>query len=107
MNAVPDQGIIHRWKAEIADFSFGRRASEEQSDAMNQRLELAPQNMSVVFGELEEECLTAIRFIEALKVPDLSEDQRESILGELSASITHLRMQTELLDVQLENIGES
>ena len=57
-----------------------------------------------LLGELEKECLTAIKYIEALKVKDLSTDQKEDILGELSASITHLRIQTEQLDKTFESI---
>lgn len=74
---------------------------------MNATPKIASRNLAVVFDELEEECLTAIRFIEALKVADLSKDQREALLGALSASITHLRIKTELLDVQLENLVEA
>lgn len=58
--------------------------------------------MPVLLEELEQECLTAIRYIEALKVKELSESQKEDILGELSASVTHLRIQTEQLDQQFE-----
>ncbi len=61
-----------------------------------------PETMWPLFEELEEECLTAIRYIEALKVGELSLSQKEDILGELSASITHLRIQTEQLDKKLE-----
>ena len=61
-----------------------------------------PETMWPLFEELEEECLTAIRYIEALKVGELSLSQKEDILGELSASITHLRIQTEQLDKRLE-----
>lgn len=57
-----------------------------------------------LFDELEEECLNAIRHIEALKVRRLSAGQREDILGELSAAITHLRIQTETLDRELEEL---
>jgi hypothetical protein len=67
---------------------------------------ILPENMPVLFEELEQECLTAIRYIEALKVRELSENQREDILGELSASITHLRIQTERLDRQFEGLHD-
>ena len=53
--------------------------------------------------ELEHECLTAVRYIEALKVTRLSKGQREELLGDLSACITHLRIQTEHLDTTFEN----
>lgn len=39
-----------------------------------------------------------------LKVSRLSSSQKEDILGELSASITHLRIQTELLDKQFDDM---
>lgn len=61
-------------------------------------------NMFVLFDELEQECLNAVKYIEALKVSRLSSSQREDILGELSASITHLRIQTEQLDKQFDDI---
>ena len=60
--------------------------------------------MFVLFDELEQECLNAVKYIEALKVSRLSSSQREDILGELSASITHLRIQTEQLDKQFDDI---
>ena len=60
--------------------------------------------MFVLFDELEQECLNAVKYIEALKVSRLSSSQKEDILGELSASITHLRIQTEQLDKQFDNI---
>ena len=63
-----------------------------------------PENMFVLYNELEQECLNAVKYIEALKVARLSSSQKEDILGELSASITHLRIQTEQLDKQFDNI---
>ena len=63
---------------------------------------ILPENMSVLLDELGQECLTAVKYIEALKVSELSENQKEDIIGELSASVTHLRIQTEQLDRQLE-----
>jgi hypothetical protein len=58
----------------------------------------------VVFDELEEQCLRAVRYIEALKVKELSDDQKEDLLGELSAAITHLRIQTSTLDKRMEEL---
>ena len=71
---------------------------------MNMRNAKLPDNMGVLFEELEQECLTAVRYIEALKVKELSGDQKEDILGELSASITHLKIQTKELDRRLEKL---
>ena len=49
----------------------------------------------VLFEELEQECLQTVRYLEALKVERLSRNQRDDLLGELSASITHLRTHTD------------
>ena len=46
-----------------------------------------------------------MKYIEALKAKELTRAQREDILGELSASITHLRIQAEQLDRTLEEAG--
>lgn len=45
-----------------------------------------------LIDELEEECLHVVSLIEALKIRNLTEDQREDILGELSAALSHLRI---------------
>lgn len=61
-----------------------------------------PKDMAPLFEELEQECLTAVKYIEALKAKELTHAQKEDILGELSASITHLRIQAEQLDRTFE-----
>ncbi len=60
--------------------------------------------MSVLFDELEQECLNTVKYIEALKVGRLSKNQKEDILGELSAAITHLRIQTEQFDKHFDDL---
>lgn len=69
---------------------------------MRKQTDILPENMVVLFDELQQECFTAVKYIEALKVRELSNTQKEDILGELSASIIHLRIQTEALDRKLE-----
>lgn len=71
---------------------------------MTEHTAVLPKTITILFDELEQECLTAIRYIEALKASALSVEQRDELLGELSASITHLRIQTELLDANLEQL---
>lgn len=60
---------------------------------------------TVLFDELEQECLNTVRYIEALKATRLSRNQKEDILGDLSASITHLRIKTELFDKYFEELS--
>ena len=68
--------------------------------------EIKPRHFAPLLEELEQECLTAVKFIEALKVEDLSADQIEDLVGELSAAITHLRIQTEYLDRIFEEVEQ-
>lgn len=60
---------------------------------------------TVLFDELEQECLNTVRYIEALKASRLSKNQKEDILGDLSASITHLRIKTEMFDKYFEELS--
>jgi len=73
---------------------------------MKQQGKTLPKDMLPLFDELEQECLAAVKYIEALKAKELTRAQREDILGELSASITHLRIQAEQLDRTLEDAGQ-
>ncbi len=58
--------------------------------------------LSDLLSEYEEECLNAVRLIEGLKIQTLTEEQTEEMLGELSASITHLRVHSEQLEKLIE-----
>ncbi|MEW6419785.1 MAG: hypothetical protein AB1480_17000 [Nitrospirota bacterium] len=58
--------------------------------------------LSDLLSEYEEECLNAVRLIEGLKLRTLTEEQTEDMLGELSASITHLRIHSEQLEKLIE-----
>lgn len=56
---------------------------------------------SIIY-ELEEECLHVISLIEALKVKNLTEDQREDILGKLSAALSHLRIHSTEVEQEID-----
>ena len=71
---------------------------------MNDQEKKIPEKLLPLFEELEQECLTAVKYIEALKVKELTDAQREDILGELSASITHLKIQAQELDRTFEEV---
>lgn len=59
-------------------------------------------NFSPLFEELKEECLKAVGLIEALKIKELTEDQKADIEGSLGGSISTLKLRTELLEKELE-----
>lgn len=48
--------------------------------------------VKTLIDALEEECLRVVRLAKALKSKELTEIQKEDILGELSASLSHLKI---------------
>ncbi|MGH8010343.1 MAG: hypothetical protein ACREQ3_25390, partial [Candidatus Binatia bacterium] len=50
---------------------------------------------TVLLDELREECENVLRLLERLDTPSPSEQQRDEILGELSAAVLHLHTHTE------------
>lgn len=74
----------------LSDETRGGAEGEKKVGKVNKKDEERHQRLQVLYDELEEECLTAVKYIEALK------------MKELSASITHLRIQTEALEQGLE-----
>ncbi|NCO82794.1 MAG: hypothetical protein COZ31_02535 [Nitrospirae bacterium CG_4_10_14_3_um_filter_44_29] len=64
--------------------------------------ETKTETLSDLLNEYEEECLNAVRLIKGLKLRTLTEEQTEDMLGELSASITHLRIHSEQLEKLIE-----
>ncbi len=56
-----------------------------------------------LIDELEEECLHVVSLIEALKIKYLTEVQREDILGELSAALSHLEIHSSEVGQAIDN----
>ncbi len=52
----------------------------------------------VLLLELGQACETVLKLLHQLEAPGLTADQKEEILGELSAEITHLHEHTRGLD---------
>ncbi len=59
--------------------------------------------LKTLIDEIEEECLHVVSLIEALKIKDLTEVQREDILGELSASLSHLKIHSSEVEQAIDN----
>ncbi|MBI3582489.1 MAG: hypothetical protein HY096_00885 [Nitrospinae bacterium] len=62
----------------------------------------ADKTLGTLIDELKEECQHVVRLIEALKVKDLTDGQREDILGELSASLTHLKIHSNEVEQSID-----
>ena len=58
--------------------------------------------LSVLLDELEDECLKVIKLTAVLKIENLTDEQMEDMLGELSASVTHLKVHSEQLEQVIE-----
>ena len=57
---------------------------------------------ATLLAELEEECQHILKFLAQLEIAELTEAQRETILGELSTTVMHLHEHTRGLDAILD-----
>jgi|Deesub1362A_J573_1020465.scaffolds.fasta_scaffold01525_11 NTP pyrophosphatase (non-canonical NTP hydrolase) len=53
-----------------------------------------------------EECLRTISLIEALRLKNLNDAQKEEILGELSAVLNHLKIHSQDVEYAIDEEGE-
>ena len=58
--------------------------------------------LAALLNELSVECLTTVKLINQLELEHLTDDQIAEILGELTASITHLRVHSEIIKEELD-----
>ncbi|MCF6155385.1 MAG: hypothetical protein E3K36_09065 [Candidatus Brocadia sp.] len=57
--------------------------------------------LTTLLGELREECLSTIKLIHQLELEHLTEEQIEDVLGELTASLTHLQIHSAIVNEEL------
>ncbi len=58
--------------------------------------------LRVMLNELKDECLTCIKLINQLELDNLSEEQVDELSGELTASVTHLNIQSNNIKEEIE-----
>ncbi|MBE0427555.1 MAG: hypothetical protein IBX72_13045 [Nitrospirae bacterium] len=58
--------------------------------------------LATLLNELKEECLSTVKLINQLELETLSDDQIEEVLGELIASVTHLKVHSGMVKEELE-----
>jgi len=56
----------------------------------------------VMLTELKDECFRYIKLTDQIELDDLTENQLSNILGELTASVTHLNVHSESLKEIIE-----
>lgn len=55
-----------------------------------------------MLDELKDECLTYIKLTNQIELNNLSEEQIEELLGELTVSVTHLNTQSNNIKEEIE-----
>lgn len=60
--------------------------------------------VTTLLGELREECLSTLKLIYQLEIEHLTEEQIEDVLGDLTASITHLQIHSAIVKEELDKI---
>jgi len=103
--SVPERGLIKYWEREIIVYT-------EEIEKANKRLKRGRKEMSVasikisstlmtLLNELRDECLSCIKLIHHL-FEHLTDDQIDDVLGELTASVTHLQIHSAIVKEELE-----
>ncbi|OHB45429.1 MAG: hypothetical protein A2545_02490 [Planctomycetes bacterium RIFOXYD2_FULL_41_16] len=57
---------------------------------------------TTLLSELREECLSTIKLIHQLELEHLTDEQIEDVLGELTASLTHLQTHSTMVKEELD-----
>ena len=57
--------------------------------------------LTTLLNELREECLSTIKLIHQLELEHLTDEQIEDVLGELTASLTHLQTHSAVVKEEL------
>ena len=58
--------------------------------------------VTTLLCELREECLSTIKLIHQLELEHLTDEQIEDVLGELTASLTHLQTHSTMVKEELD-----
>ena len=58
--------------------------------------------LTVLLNELRDECLSALKLINQLELECLTEEQTEEVLGDLTASVTHLQVHSAVVKEELD-----
>ena len=57
--------------------------------------------LTTLLNELRDECLSTIKLIHQLELEHLTDEQIEDVLGELTASLTHLQTHSAVVKEEL------
>ena len=60
--------------------------------------------LATLLNELKDECLSTIKLIHQLELEPLTNEQIEDVLGELTASLTHLQTHSAIVTEELNKL---
>lgn len=60
--------------------------------------------LTTLLNELREECLSTIKLTHQLELEHLTDEQIDDVLGELTASVTHLQIHSSIVKEELSTI---
>ena len=60
------------------------------------------ETLKAMIKELKDECLKCVKLVNQLELENLTEEQIDEILGELTASVTHLNTQSQSVKEEIE-----
>ena len=58
--------------------------------------------LKTLLNELREECLSTIKLIHQLELEHLTDEQIDDVLGELTASVTHLHVHSAMAKEEMD-----
>jgi hypothetical protein len=58
--------------------------------------------LKTLLNELREECMSTIKLVHQLELEHLTDEQIDDVLGELTASVTHLRTHSSMVKEELD-----
>lgn len=59
-------------------------------------------SLTTLLNELRDECLSTIRLIHQMELEHLTDEQIDELLGELTASVTHLHVHSGMVKEELD-----
>lgn len=67
---------------------------------------LEARSLYLFLDELEAQCAETITTLKAFKAPNQSQERKEELLGDVSVCITALRIKSELLEQDLDDLED-
>ena len=112
LKSFPDETLIRHWEREIQAFEDGIERARKRLGRRKMKAVKAQSKPSRSSGstealllELAEECQRVLKLLAQLEMSTLTDVQRETVLGDLSAAVLHIHEHTRGLDSIIDSKG--